>query len=256
MWLVWRFFSACDGSEQALTDCGMLRKWVSLSTVEVVCTDVLPRPNITVLLTNGDSDGQEVTVPRGHSFTIVCTVEPWYHGGQFSVIREGRSDRRTLPAVGSAASFEYTQATETSQGTYSCLYHNLAFHHKFTTESHTLSLSITGSEEVMLDNGVDPSGTACNGRVNINQNNQTRLLAAGSPAWDTRHSTVICRQLGCHSADVTKHVHLGRNETMWFFFSDCDGSESKLLDCGHVQSRPSSTTIEVACTGSRRTAEN
>lgn len=101
----------------------------------------------------------------------------------------------------------------------------------------------------MLDDGVDHSGAACNGKVNINEKNQMRLLAAGSPAWDMRHSTVICRQLGCDSAYVTKHVHIGRNESMWFFFSDCDGSESMLLDCGYVQLRPSTTTIEVTCRG-------
>lgn len=102
----------------------------------------------------------------------------------------------------------------------------------------------------MLDDGVlhDDDVSPCAGKVIAYQGYQN-LLSADSSVWGLKHANVVCRQLDCGSAVSTKHFHLQQNTTVWYFFSDCDGSESALLDCGNIELWFSSSAIEVVCTG-------
>ncbi|KAG8015000.1 hypothetical protein GBF38_022235, partial [Nibea albiflora] len=249
---VWRFYSDCDGSERALMDCGNVEKWMSSSTVEVVCSDILLQPNISVVYTGGFSDGQ--LLRKGRSVTLNCSVEPQYPGGNFSLIFTGlnQSHSQTQPAVNHSALFMIAAVDVSSQWSYSCVYHNFMFSHHFSSESQSLLLSVTDVEDVMLDDGVlrDDNSTSCTGKLFVDQDNKWRLLSAESTVWDLKHASLVCRQLGCgfHAKSIKK-VDLPRNTTMWRFFSDCDGSESALLDCGSVKLYISSSAVELACPG-------
>uniref|UniRef100_A0A8P4G5V7 Deleted in malignant brain tumors 1 protein-like n=1 Tax=Dicentrarchus labrax TaxID=13489 RepID=A0A8P4G5V7_DICLA len=259
--LTWRFYSDCNGSEHALMDCGAVKQWLSSSTVEVVCSGTLLRPEITVFSSSVlyDDQQQGVQLFKGHSFIVNCSVEPQYPGGHFSLIFTGlnQTHSRTHPAVNHSAFFTYAAADQAHQGNYSCVYHNFVFNGNFSSESQSLSLRVDVEFlNVMLDDGVlrEDDSETCAGKLLVRPKEAWRLLSAESTVWDLKHASIVCRQLGCGSAISTSEIDLPVKETVARFFSDCDGSESALLDCGAVKEWFSSSAVEVVCTGETLTS--
>lgn len=74
---------------------------------------------------------QPVEVTRGHRFSIVCCIVSQYKGGSFQLFFHGTNKTwllasangtNTEPAVHTSASFSFTEADDSDQGNYTCVY--------------------------------------------------------------------------------------------------------------------------------------
>ncbi|XP_067095511.1 scavenger receptor cysteine-rich type 1 protein M130-like [Osmerus mordax] len=147
----WEFISHCVGSESALRECGALnRRYYSVSTEEVICSDILFQPRISLsssMLGVSQDQQQGLQVFRDHSFTITCSIQPQYPGGSFHLTFTGSNTtlRHTLTAVNHSANFLFPAADHAHQGNYSCVYEVYVFSHNFTSESELLSLTVAAN---------------------------------------------------------------------------------------------------------------
>lgn len=254
---VWRFYSDCDGTESALLDCGTVKEWVSTSTVEVLCSDILVPPNITVFTQKTYKEERDVlTVYRGHSFFVNCSVEARFPGGRFTLKIPTANNTHSLDqtTVNHLAIFKISFVDETHTGNYSCVYHNNVSGQNFSFESQSLAITVEGyeSKDVRLDVGMlrhNGNSTVCAGKLLISHRSEMKMVTAQSAVWDMSHASIVCRQQGCGEAVSTSKIQLQKVTSMWRFFSDCDGSEAALLDCGDISECFSSTAVQVVCAG-------
>uniref|UniRef100_A0A674IN61 SRCR domain-containing protein n=1 Tax=Terrapene triunguis TaxID=2587831 RepID=A0A674IN61_9SAUR len=104
--------------------------------------------------------------------------------------------------------------------------------HLTETCSHANDVSIVCSgatDELRLVDG----GSPCAGKVEVKHKDQWGMVCDG--VWEMEDAEVVCRQLGCGSADsVHDQAHFGSSSgPIWLDEVACDGTESSLLECKH-----------------------
>lgn len=97
-------------------------------------------------------------------------------------------------------------------------------------------------------------GNRCAGELRFKHEAEWRQLSK-QRTWSLKEAAVACRQLDCGSAVSVKNVRQRPKVLhVWSFYSDCDGSERALTDCGTVRKGLSDFTTEVICSGENSTA--
>uniref|UniRef100_A0A673B634 SRCR domain-containing protein n=1 Tax=Sphaeramia orbicularis TaxID=375764 RepID=A0A673B634_9TELE len=142
---VWFVSVPCVKLTSGLRDCVEQEDYYEgLSGVDVVCSDLLPQPNISL------SDGvfevylQGFRVLVGSDFTITCSIQPQYPGGSFQLISDTKKQLNlTLPAVNHSAHFLLSAMGRAHRGNYTCVYHVDVYNHNFSSsQSPALYLTV------------------------------------------------------------------------------------------------------------------
>uniref|UniRef100_A0A673A8Y9 SRCR domain-containing protein n=2 Tax=Sphaeramia orbicularis TaxID=375764 RepID=A0A673A8Y9_9TELE len=152
---VWRVSVPCVKLTSGLRDCvGQYDPYDDSSGVDVVCSDLLPQPNISL------SDGvfgvyqQGFRVLVGSDFTITCSVRPQYPGGSFQLISDTKKPLNlTMPAVNHFAHFLLSAMGYAHRGNYTCVYHVDVYNHSFSSsQSPALYLTVGGNVRTNTQN--------------------------------------------------------------------------------------------------------
>ncbi|KAL2101476.1 hypothetical protein ACEWY4_003237 [Coilia grayii] len=112
----------------------------------------LPQPIISASGPDGELSwgphGPEV--PRGQSFSIICSIKSQHQGGSFHLIFEGSTESWTKLAINCSASFIFTEADLSHKGNYSCFYKVTLFTRLFTS-TRTDDLHVTIRELTWME---------------------------------------------------------------------------------------------------------
>ncbi|XP_015232543.1 PREDICTED: scavenger receptor cysteine-rich type 1 protein M130-like, partial [Cyprinodon variegatus] len=107
------------------------------SILELVCTDLLVQPTISV----STKGGVTRTIPQGlagvllgSSFTIICSIQPQYPGGSFQLFFTSANTTQSYsqPHINHSAHFLFPEAGPNHFGNYSCVYNVHVFFHNFS----------------------------------------------------------------------------------------------------------------------------
>uniref|UniRef100_A0AAV2KDA4 Uncharacterized protein n=1 Tax=Knipowitschia caucasica TaxID=637954 RepID=A0AAV2KDA4_KNICA len=154
---VWEIYSNCTKRRKTkVRECVLNYSFhFSSSGVEVLCSDLLNRPVLSLSVTQGFSQVEDfqapvpqvfqvgvqvVRVQLGSQFLVQCSVKPQFPGGSFQLLSP--SGNHTLPAVNHSAHFLFNHTGPAHKGNYTCVYHLQVFNHSFTSESERLELRL------------------------------------------------------------------------------------------------------------------
>ncbi|XP_039464975.1 scavenger receptor cysteine-rich type 1 protein M130-like isoform X2 [Oreochromis aureus] len=163
---VWNKEFQCGGHESALLNCrssGSARSSCSPGkAVGLTCLDPLAQPIIILTSMDGVSEAQQqgFQVSRGSSFTVSCSIQPQYPGGSFHLTFTSSDTKNnyTQPAVNHSANFPFPAAEPAQQGNYSCVYQVHVSSHKLSSESHLLSVTVSGVKQTWTSSPDAPVG--------------------------------------------------------------------------------------------------
>ncbi|XP_072315164.1 antigen WC1.1-like [Eucyclogobius newberryi] len=150
---VWRIRPDCV-KKSTVRECVMSTDSSSSDGLDVVCSDLLNRPIISLSVLDGPSEAQPqgVRVLLGSKFRVKCSVEPQFPGGSFQLLSPSvdLAQNHTLPAVNHSAHFLFSDTSPAHKGNYTCVYHLQVFNHNFSSQSHALQLYVGSSDSHLI----------------------------------------------------------------------------------------------------------
>ncbi|XP_072309645.1 T-cell differentiation antigen CD6-like [Eucyclogobius newberryi] len=153
---VWIISSDCV-KKSTVTECVTHSSSSSSSSsrgLDVVCSDLLNRPIISLSVLDGASEAlpQGVRVMPGSKFRVKCSVEPQFPGGSFQLLSPtvNLTQNHTLPAVNHSAHFLFSDTGPAHKGNYTCVYLLQVFDHAFSSQSHALQLYVGDSDSHLI----------------------------------------------------------------------------------------------------------
>ncbi|KAK7912622.1 hypothetical protein WMY93_012833 [Mugilogobius chulae] len=147
---VWEIDPDCVKRKSAVRDCVIGDSLSSSSGLEVVCSELLNGPIISLSVLDGVSElgSQGVQVLLGSEFRVTCSVEPQFPGGSFQLLSPAQN--HTLPAVNHSAHFLFSDFGPAHQGNYTCVYHLEVFNHSFSSESPSLQVFVAAPDSYLI----------------------------------------------------------------------------------------------------------
>ncbi|XP_072293682.1 scavenger receptor cysteine-rich type 1 protein M130-like [Eucyclogobius newberryi] len=150
---VWEIRPHCV-MKSTVTECVWSTVSPSSRALDVVCSDLLNRPIISLSVLDGASESQlqGVWVMLGSKFRVKCSVEPQFPGGSFQLLSPSvnLTQNHTLPAVNHSAHFLFSDTGPAHKGNYTCVYLLQVFDHAFSSQSHALQLYVGGSDSDLI----------------------------------------------------------------------------------------------------------
>ncbi|XP_072322015.1 scavenger receptor cysteine-rich type 1 protein M130-like [Eucyclogobius newberryi] len=150
---VWEIRPDCV-MKSTVTECVISTDSPSSLALDVVCSDLLNRPIISLSVLDGASESQlqGVWVMPGSRFRVKCSVEPQFPGGSFQLLSPtvNLTQNHTLPAVNHSAHFLFSDTGPAHEGNYTCVYLLQVFDHAFSSQSHALQLYVGGSDSDLI----------------------------------------------------------------------------------------------------------
>lgn len=249
----WNSTFNCEGTEKHLMDCPsttvnateVVQEIWDYGDAHLICTERPPPPHISAYIPLKDDYLDFSEVVEGHSFTIICEVSSQYKIQsirlKYGVDTDATTELIDSP-VDQQAVFMFPAAEKAHNGTFTCDY-NYNFSPEIFSEPTSLSLTVVEPDYVRLMS----TESRCAGTLELKNENEWRPVSH-LQSWSLKEAAVLCRQMSCGSAVSTSKADISTSAwPVWRFFSDCDGSEPVLLNCGTVKHWFSSSTVQVVC---------
>ncbi|KAK7918750.1 hypothetical protein WMY93_010034 [Mugilogobius chulae] len=147
---VWWIDHDCVKRRSAVRNCVFSVSFSDTLGLDVVCSDLLNRPIISLSVLDGVSElvSQGVRVLLGSEFRVTCSVEPQFPGGSFQLLSPAQN--HTLPAVNHSAHFLFSDFGPAHRGNYTCVYQLEVFNHSFSSESPSLQIFMGASNSDLI----------------------------------------------------------------------------------------------------------